>query len=309
MATLAEDALYTNIHRITWRRRVAGMLGAATLGIALGAAIGAVAICLPWVAGLLGSSAAIAAHIGPPLLAGANGILHAAGVFGAFGGFVGATLGAEVGANSGASTAEILTDRALDGKAPSEAEILALSQSQGQKKGLAGLVNPKVMLTSGLMFAAFGAMALLAAPSILLAPATMAALGLGKLAMLGTTALGSAHFSVAALSAGSAIFGMFGATLGINAPRITASLSNFYSRMLTGQLFERAAQSGLEIAARVPEPIRVPPTQEPALVEPAQEAPTRIFATQEKKPFDPKDIIAQREQTPASPELASGFAR
>lgn len=319
MAIIGEDELYTKIHRTTWKRRVTGMMAACTLGLALGAVIGAVAICLPWALGMMGAVSAAGSAF--PALLGVNGIMHAAAVFGVFGGFMGSAIGAEVGANAGASVAEILNDRELDGKAPPDRAIAALAQSPEPKKGVGGYFNFKVALTAGLMFAAFGALALIAAPG-LMAGSTLSLLGLGALAKLGGTAIvaGAPTFPYAALAAGSAIFGMFGMTIGVDAPRITARLSNFYAKLNTGKLFERSPEPTI-LHQRVversvePESVVAPEVTEKRVITETsgvmetEAAPTRLFATEEKRPFDPKDLIAQREQRAVSTEAATGFAR
>ncbi len=294
MAALGEDQIYSIVHRTTWKRRVAGMMAACTVGLALGALIGAAAVCLPWLVGVAGLSGA--ASVAFPALVGTGGMLHAAGVFGVAGGFLASALGTEVGANAGSVTAGILANRGLESKDGPALEQALTNIGPTKTKG--PLFNPKVALVTGLMFAAFGALALWAAPGILLGAGTLQMLGLGGLGALGVG-------TPAALAAGTAIFGMFGATVGVNPP--IAELSNAYSKLITGEVFQRAPQPehAVRIARERSVSAPAPTIRMAAQAEAAEpEAiPERRFATEEKR-FDPKAIIASREQ----PEVAVGVS-
>ena len=220
-----EENIYTEIHRMTWKRRTTGLLAGITMGVGFGLLIGAAVAFLPWGLAAMGVAGATVngAAVAVPVLA---EILSTAAIFAGVGGMLGLTIGADVGSSAGAVTAG-LTRTEPPGKTQAAAHAPA--------PGLGEYVNPKVGIACTVLFAGFGAL-------LALNPFT-------AMALMGVPAL-SALSGTAATVASASIMGMFGATMGINFPLISAKLSNFYNKLVTGKIFESSEEGASPVLSQ-----------------------------------------------------------
>ena len=225
----AEDD-YNYIHKQTWVRRTTGLLGGATLGGMYGAAIGAVAACLPYIFGAMNIAGAAPVLFSAALAA----VPASAALFSCFGAAIGLAIGADVGSNSGSDAASTEIERQRGRVAGNDPEI-SLSASKGS-----GMYIWKAALVLIPLFAAAGAL-------MALSPVTTTAIALlgfkgavaatAAIPATATTAAVAAHGFIAAtpaaIAASATIFGMFGALMPIKNSIIHNKISNFYQRLLT----------------------------------------------------------------------------
>ena len=217
MANDTPEDYYDTIHRKTWARRTAGILGGATLFGACGAVGGVIASYFPYVLSALKVEGVTAAASTLPF---APAVLTTAAIFGAAAALVGVVIATDVGANAGSISAGLEEKEKRENLGNSPSKDIDKNGQQAVKKPR--LFNWKTAVVCAGLFALFGA-----------------ALGFATAPISFMGGLGLVAGSNAAIAASSAIFGMFGATLGTNFPVISNKLSNFYLSVLNGKIFEK----------------------------------------------------------------------
>jgi predicted PurR-regulated permease PerM len=211
------EDFYDKVHRKTWVRRVAGFMGGATLFAAIGAVGGVVAAFMPYAFGALGIAGAAA--VGLPTVA---AVLSSVALFAAATGLLGMAIGADVGSNAG-SVAAGLNEKEKREIANGNSPLKEQGKEKDQKPTPA--FNWKVGAVSAGLFAAFGAL-------MAFNPITAAVV---------VGAVGFPAASTAAVTASATLMGMFGATIGMPFGKYSNQLSNYYSDLITGKMFEENA--------------------------------------------------------------------
>lgn len=256
---------YDKVHVKTWSRRTAGFITGATLFGGFGMIGGALAAFLPYALGAAGIAGASA--VGAPT---ALAIASNAALFGGAAAWLGMSIASDVGANAG-SVAAGLEEKEKREAAQQPAKQRTAPAPQEKPK----MFNWKVSLVVGLMFAAFGAL-------IAFNPLTASAVA----------SMGFAAASPAASIASGTVLGMLGATMGINFPVLSNKISNYYSKLLKGKLFEPAPAQPQVETVRAPEL----PSRAQAQEVPAREG--RSFAAEQKR-FSLDGILEKNEENSA----------
>lgn len=266
--TIEVEDYYDKIHRSTWGRRTAGLIGGAVVGVTFGGIIGAVAAFLPYLFGLMGVAGAAAVA--------APGIAAVASTAAVFAGVVG-LMGSAAMATVGADAAAVSAGMAEKDRRDNNAEQVIVKDPAPEKTPK--LFNWKVAAVTVPMMAAFGALIALSP----LSASTMATLG-----FQGATA--AAPATTAAIAASSAVFGMFGTLFGLKMSYITNKASNAAHDFITGKTFggAPAVAPAIQVAAQ--------PEQQPEVqIVNAPEAPGKSFAS-EKTRFSLQGIIEKTEE-------------
>lgn len=262
---------YDQIHRTTWARRTAGMLGGATLGAIYGGAVGAIAAFIPHILSALGVAGAATAVL-PALSLGT--IAASVALFAGATAFIGMLVTADVAANAASSAVgleekerrEKISQLNGNGKSLLPDQIEAAVQPEKEKKEKVSVKGPplfswKVGLVASALFAAFGAL-------IAFNPYTSAMLF--KEAFPGLT-------GAAAVTASTVTFGMFGVFMGMKSSLLTNKLSNFYYDLVTERLFNKAPQKE---AAKETQAEMLPPREQAVELAMAEPNPRKAFAVE-----------------------------
>lgn len=268
--TVGVEDYYDKIHRTTWARRTAGLLTGGTLGMLTGGIIGALGACLPYALFALGVSGAALPAMGFAAL-----LATSAATCAMIGSAIGVVLVCDVSSNSAAMAAgleemekrhkveQLQNGQAVHGTAPAVPDDKPTTATISPR---AQLFNWKVSLVTATMFAVFGAI-------IACTPAAIPAAFVGL----------AAH-TPAAIMASAAMFGMFGAQIGVKNSLITNKVNNFFFKLLTDQYFDHPEKA---------KPMNLQP------VVARDTVPALEVAAPERKTTFAADLTAQREQAPA----------
>jgi len=231
------DDSYDRVHRKTWVRRTAGFLTGTTIGSALGGIIGAVAAFLPYVFGVIGVTVPVAVPL-------AAAVASSAALLAGVGGFIGLGIATDVGASAGSASAalEEKERREKQEMIASGKELAPLpSENKEPVKDVAPpMFNWKVAAVGFGLFGAFGAM-------IALSPLTASAVALlgFKGATVATATAAAQSASTAGILASGITLGMMGTTIGLPMSYISNKVSNFYTKLITGQYFEKEPEKSV----------------------------------------------------------------
>lgn len=295
---------YDQVHKASWVRRAAGIFAGATLGIIFGAAIGLIAACIPFILSTLGVGTALGMSIAPGTLALLTPAiaLKSAAIYATIGGFMGPAVATDVGSSAGAVAGGLAVREHQELQAKAQEPVIAAQPTKD-----AGPSGSKYFSwRPGLFFTgvcgAFGAMAQLAANGAGLTLANGGAPLLSANTLLFAGVAGVTMTGTAAVIATAAVFALFGALFGFKFGRFSNNLSNFYTKILTDEFWNKKKQPSpaLEEQQNISTERSIPLAKQAALSTtletefPGESLPNRRYAT-EPKLLTPETLVATRE--------------